>query len=266
MIQNFKQAPGSFLVKTLEKFSRQNVCLYYWARRLLPLYVFITRTPHEKYFFILKKIPERSGIILDVGANDGLSVISIRLLNKVNPIISLEANPEHESRLRTLAKFIKNYRYMILGAGEKERELTIYTPVYKGFPLTSFARLELDSYDLTDYGMFTSNYDKSQLTFKKSRTKVITIDSLNLDPMFVKIDVGGALELSVLKGMLRTIERCQPVIMIERVDFTISEIKNLLEGFGYQLVDPETAKPVPDETVSDEPNLVFWPTSLIPLD
>ena len=53
--------------------------------------------------------------------------------------------------------------------------------------------------------------------------------------------------------------------MIERVDFTILEIRKLLEDFGYHLVDWETAKPVSDEMVSDEPNLVFWPNSVTPL-
>jgi len=265
MIQNLKQAPGSFLIKTLERISRENVHFYYWARKLLPLYVFLTRTPHEKYFLILKKIPKRSGIILDVGANDGVSVISIRLFNKRNPIVSLEINPMHKNRLRTLSKFIKNFRYMLLGAGEKKEEIKIYTPVYKGFPLPSFARLTPDNYDLTEYGMFTKSYDKNEHTFIKHTSKIVPIDTLNLEPMFVKIDTAGKYELSILKGMLRTIERCQPVIMIERADFTILEIRKLLEDFGYHLVDWETAKPVSDEMVSDEPNLIFWPNSLTPL-
>jgi hypothetical protein len=56
--------------------------------------------------------------------------------------------------------------------------------------------------------------------------------------MFVKIDTAGEYELSIFKGMLRTIERCQSIIMIEWVDW-------------------EAAKAVSDEMVSDEPNLIF---------
>ena len=266
MKQNLKPAPKNFLLQALEKLFRQNVCLYYWSRKLAPWYFYITRTPHEKYFLILKKIPERPGILLDVGANDGVSVISIRSINKVNPIISLEPNPEYETRLRTLSKLITKYQYIMVGAGQKENEATLYTPVYKGFPLTSFTMVEPDCYDLTDYGMFTSNFDKSQLSFKKNNTKIVTIDSLKLDPMFVKIDVPGAMEILVLKGMLLTIKRCQPVIMIERGFTSISKIKEVLKEFNYYLVDPKTAKPVSEEIVSDEPILVFWPTSLTPLN
>jgi FkbM family methyltransferase len=262
---NLKPAPRNFLLQMLEKFFRQNVYLYYWARKLVFWFHLITRTPHEKYFLILKKIPERSGIILDVGGNDGVSVISIRSLNKVNPIISLEPNPEHENRLRTFTKFIKNYQYIMVGAGKEEREVTLYTPVYKGFPLTAFTAVEPDSYDLTDYGMFTNNYDKNQLTLKKNKAKVVSIDSLNLNPVFVKIDVPGAMEILVLKGMLRTIKQYQPVIMIERGFSAVPEIQDVLRDFNYYLVNPETAEPVSEETVSDEPILVFWPASLTPL-
>jgi hypothetical protein len=84
--------------------------------------------------------------------------------------------------------------------------------------------------------------------------------------MFIKIDTVGKYELSILKGMFRTIEWCPPIIMIERVDFTILEIRKLLEGFGCHLVDGDTAKLVSDAMVSDEPNLIFWPNSLTPLD
>jgi FkbM family methyltransferase len=264
MTRNHNQASGSFLIKILERIVRKNVYFYYWSRRLLPLYVYFTRTAHEKYFSILKKIPKRSGIILDVGANDGLSVISMRLFNNKNPIVSLEVNPMLENRLRTLSRFIKNFRYILVGAGEKEEDIEIFTPVYKGFPLTSFTRLTPNSYDLTEYGMFTKSYDKKEHTFIKHTSKIVPIDTLNLEPMFVKIDTAGKYELSILKGMLGTIERCKPVIMIERVDFTILEIRKLLEDFGYHLVDWETAKPVSDEMVNDEPNLIFWPNSLIP--
>ncbi len=111
--------------------------------------------------------------------------------------------------------------------------------------------------------MFTQNYDSNQLSFVKKTVKVIPIDELNLDVTFVKIDVEGT-ELSVLKGMISTIRRCKPVIMIERVHFTISEIQKTLHEFDYRLVDPATAKFVSDEEIDDEPNLIFWPADLIP--
>lgn len=263
MEKNFNQATKNFISRTIENLARKNLFAYYWARRLLPLYVYFTGAPHERFFEILKKIPERPGMILDVGANDGVSIFSIRTLNKTNPILSLEPNPEQKGQLQMLTKFFKNYRFQIVAAGEKQDELTLYSPIYKGYPLTSFATLKPELLDLPGYGMFAQNYDSNQLSFVKNTVKVIPIDDLNLDVTFVKIDVEGA-ELSVLKGMISTIRRCKPVIMIERVHFSISEIQNLLQEFDYRVVDPETAKFVSDEEIDDEPNLIFWPVDLIP--
>jgi FkbM family methyltransferase len=259
----FNQATKGFLYRAIENLARKNLFVYYWTRRLLPLYVYFTGSPHERFFEILKKIPERPGVILDVGANDGVSVFSIRTLNKTNPILSLEPNPEQKQQLQILTKFFKNYQFQIIAAGEKQDKLTLYSPIYKGYPLTSFATLKPELLDLPGYGMFTQNYDSSKLSFVKRTVKVIPIDELNLDLTFVKIDVEGT-ELSVLKGMISTIRRCKPVIMIERVSFTISEIKKMLHEFDYRLVDPETANFVSDKVIDDEPNLIFWPAELIP--
>jgi FkbM family methyltransferase len=263
MEKKFNQASSNFLMKILERFSRKNIFVYHWARKFLPLYVYLTGTPHERFFMILKKIPERPGILLDVGASDGLSVISMRTLNKNSPILSLEPNPEQKGILKLLAKLIGNYQFKLVGAGEKPEDLTLYTPVYKGYSLASYATLNPELFDLPRYGMFTDNYNPSLLSFVKNTVKIVPIDSLNLNIDFVKIDAEGA-ELSVLNGMLSTIERCRPVIMVERVNFSISEIQNLLQSFNYQLVNSTTAEFVPEEEVADEPNLVFWPVGLTP--
>ena len=52
--KKINQATGNFLMRILEKFSRQNIFVYYWMRRLLPLYVYLTGTPHERFFNVLK--------------------------------------------------------------------------------------------------------------------------------------------------------------------------------------------------------------------
>lgn len=250
-------------MRTLEKFSRQNIFVYYWARKLLPFYIYLTGTPHERFFNILKKIPQRPGILLDVGANDGLSVFSMRSLNKSNPILSIEPNFAQKGRLKLLTRLIRNYQFKLVGAGEKHHKLTLYSPVYKGYPLSSYATLKPELFDLPRYGMFTATYNHDLLSFVKSTVEIVPIDDLNLDVNFVKIDAEGT-ELSVLKGMLSTIERCKPVIMIERVNFTILEIQDLLQNFNYRLVDPTTAEFVSEEEVDDEPNLVYWPVGLTP--
>jgi len=60
--------------------------------------------------------------------------------------------------------------------------------------------------------------------------KMITLDSLNLTPDFIKIDVEG-MEYDVLVGAKETIERYKPYILIEEA--------NLSERYGC---DPEKAR------------------------
>jgi FkbM family methyltransferase len=260
----FLQTVGYFLMKKLEKLSRKNIFTYYWSRKLLPLYVYITGTPHEKDFLILKKIPVRTGILLDIGANDGVSVLSIRSLNKTNPILSLEPNPEHKGRLLLLTKIIKNYQFKLVGAGEKHGKITLYSPIYKGYPLLSYATLKPELLDLPGH-MFTKNYRPDLLHFIKTTVDIIVIDDLNLDISFVKIDAEGN-DFNVLKGMLVTIRRCKPVIMIERGNTTLKEINALLEDMNYCLVNPETAETITEKSVHKEANLVFWPTGLVSIN
>ena len=92
------------------------------------------------------------------------------------------------------------YQFQIIAAGEKQDKLTLYSPIYKGYPLTSFATLKPELLDLPGYGMFTQNYDSSKLSFVKRTVKVIPIDELNLDLTFVKIDVEG-LETAIINSL-----------------------------------------------------------------
>jgi FkbM family methyltransferase len=261
---NFLQTIAYFLMKKLEKLSRKNISTYYWSRKLLPLYVYLTGAPHEKDFLILKKIPVRPGIFLDVGANDGVSVLSIRSLNKTNPILSLEPNPNHEGRLHLLTKIIKNYQFKLVGAGEKPEKLTLYSPIYKGYPLLSYATLKPELLDLAGT-TFTKKYRPELLDFIKTTVEIIAIDDLNLDISFVKIDAEGN-DFNVLKGMLVTIKRCKPVIMIENGHTSLKKINGLLEGFDYCLVNAETAENITEKLAPNDSNLVFWPTGLVPIN
>lgn len=52
------------------------------------------------------------------------------------------------------------------------------------------------------------------LTDRVDRVPVVTIDSLELDPLFIKLDVEG-MEWQVLKGSINTIHRCSPVVWCE---------------------------------------------------
>ena len=79
-------------------------------------------------------------------------------------------------------------------------------------------------------------WDKNTVSFKTvpgSGYKAITIDSLALpDVDFIQLDIEGG-EAEALVGALDTIERCRPVIMVERRGHG-PDPHEMLEQMGYQ--------------------------------
>ncbi len=61
---------------------------------------------------------------------------------------------------------------------------------------------------------------------------VIALDDLDLSPSIVKIDVEG-FELSVLRGLERTIARCRPLLLLETPP-DVFAVAEHLAGWGYQ--------------------------------
>ena len=61
---------------------------------------------------------------------------------------------------------------------------------------------------------------------------IIAVDDLALNPTAVKIDVQG-MEMNVLQGMLKTLERCHPLLLIE-CSSANTDILRYLEPLGYQ--------------------------------
>ncbi len=62
--------------------------------------------------------------------------------------------------------------------------------------------------------------------------KLVDFDSVNINPDIVKIDVQGH-ELSVIQGMKRTIEKCQPIFFIERSPADVAIMQHLMI-YGYE--------------------------------
>ena len=70
---------------------------------------------------------------------------------------------------------------------------------------------------------------------KEGDIKVIAIDDLGIKEKinFIKVDVEG-FELEVLKGMIKTLEKDKPTMMIEIWTKNLHEIHSILDPMGYQ--------------------------------
>jgi FkbM family methyltransferase len=206
------------LVRRVKRALASRPDLYVNARRAFGLVRWAARRPHESDFeFYRYAPPAPSGsVFLDVGANTGNSALSFRIYDKRTPIVSIEPNRALERDLKLVRRLIRGFDYRLVGAGDDHGEFTLYTPTYRGTPLSGYASLKRpEPGDVWWLRQNAPDVEPSDVSVVEQRVEVVPLDELRLVPAHVKIDVEGA-ELRVLRGLRRTIEEYVPTILIER--------------------------------------------------
>ena len=94
-----------------------------------------------------------------------------------------------------------------------------------------------------------------RLQIKSSRCFVRRLDSFELKPWFIKIDVQG-LEKDVIMGGMTTIAKYRPIVLVESEDY--DDIDSLLAPLGYR---PATMTEGDIEFGLRRANNVFYLTS-----
>jgi FkbM family methyltransferase len=130
-------------------------------------------------------------VAVDVGANNGVYAYH---LSKLTNVIAFEPNPQFRARLSILPR---NVRLENVALSDRDGAATLH------IPLTSSGR-QADGWGTLE--------DVSNAISITVPTR--TLDSYNLDPGFIKIDVEGH-EESILNGALQTIRRSKPILLIE---------------------------------------------------
>ena len=193
--------------------------------------------PGEEYFdnegyerderAIVKKLVKKDMICLDIGANIGYYTVLLAKLAK-----QVYAFEPEESNYQLLNKNILekgNCNVAIFHTAVSDQDGV--TQLYKA-----------DEKHNGHYGM-ARTYESKWHDRNNPPVTVPTmkIDSLDLKPNFIKMDVEGS-EFYALKGMINTLERYQPIIMMEFNPPSIEEsgampekVWSLLKGLGYQI-------------------------------
>jgi FkbM family methyltransferase len=226
--------------------TRLRLAVGYWARR-----------PHDPDFRLFARLDGEPGLFIDGGANSGQSALSFRLFNATFRILSFEANPLLERDLAWTGRLLgASFAYRMVGLGSATTERVLHVPVVDGVPITGEAtfderllrdepgtRARIAAFAATD-----------ALDVLRVPSRVVKLDDLELAPQAIKLDVQGE-ELDAIRGMLATIARSRPVIMLEN-NLRIAEIRDVLREHGYRdfVYDPATnllaEAPTPPETVN----------------
>jgi FkbM family methyltransferase len=207
-----------------------------------------SRKMHEPDYAIFGHITPSMGTILDVGANWGYSVGSIRAAGSTAAILSFEMLAAHGAALEAVKKKLgSGYDYILVGVGAEKAILDFYIPTVNGLALTALASAQLDAFgpsmvlNVADY--VTAYMDASRkLTFKflKMQARIDRIDNLLQIPGLdvpteriaaIKIDVEG-FEAAALQGAMATIAGSHPLLMVEGGNRNPS-VRTFLDARGY---------------------------------
>ncbi|MCY1410153.1 methyltransferase, FkbM family [compost metagenome] len=185
---------------------------------------------HDNDFYGFHILSRNAREIMDVGANLGQSVVSFRILFPEAKIYSYEANPLLISRLEKLASSIPGENHVSgFGLGNKEGEFSLHIPYAGDEPYLEEASISEDYYNLP--WVKQKFIDRGGLEkLERVSCKIKTGDSQCLSPDIIKVDVEGV-ESLVLEGLIETIKRCRPVILVENSDW--NNVMKIMESLNY---------------------------------
>ena len=210
---------------------------YHLARRYLG-------TVHDGDFRVVQLLPRSADdLFVDVGANRGQSILAIRRYRGDARIVSFEPNPVIFNRLQRRFGTVAGVRLVNVGLGEAAADLPLYVPSYRGFVydgIASFSRHSATTYFCPRTLHF---YDPKRVTIAEHVCQIRTLDSFDLAPSFLKIDIEGY-EYEALLGGQETLRRHEPVLLIERY-YGDSRVAELLSSMDYAEIVERDGRLVP---------------------
>ena len=200
--------------------------------------------PHEKDYLGMRKVCQNSldKVILDIGANLGISSMGFRQMGFRNIIYIFEPNPIIFRKY--LVKIKKNYNNIILknlALGNTNKKKDFFIPYYKNQPIHYFG--SFDKKYIKNSIKMTFPKVKSKIKILKQKIDINKFDNLDLKikPHFIKIDVEG-FDFYVLKGLSKTIKKHKPIFLIEYNKENFTQIDKFLKNYEKYIYDIELDK------------------------
>lgn len=201
--------------------------IYRFIRKLL-------RLPHQAELKGLSCFSfTSSSLFLDIGANRGQMIDTIRIFAPESPIISFEPNPVLASTLRKLFKNDRRVTIEEYGLGATTGRTDFFVPCYNGYVFDALASLKREEAQFWWGRQFIWNFQDKKYSVSTQSWKVRPLDDYNLEPFFIKVDAQG-MDREVVRGGLSTIAKSKPVILLRGVSFN-GELREMLEPLGYRM-------------------------------
>jgi FkbM family methyltransferase len=185
--------------------------------------------PYRKEYLGVRAFHVPNALFIDIGANRGMSISTLRTMKPDARIIGFEPNYHLVEKMRRLFASDGDIRIEPFGLGDKEDELTLYVPVYRGYCFDGLASLYRENAERWLNPDRLWGFDPSKLVIEEMRVQIRTLDQFDLAPFLVKIYAQGH-EQEIIRGAERTIKSYTPVILMPGHDEGADE---LLRKFGY---------------------------------
>jgi FkbM family methyltransferase len=229
---------------------------------------------HDPDFVLYRHFDKSMGTILDIGANTGYSVISMRSSGCDCPILSFEVVAAYEPVLAELKRLLPpgTYDYIMSGVGVRGEKLTFYAPVVNRRIQTALNTSRPESLHrwfvdnvVHDARMNHSTEGKLDFAFRVSIGVIDSLDNLLNSRRSavdihriaaIKVDVEG-MEADVLLGGRETILRDLPFLMLEGGNRD-PKVAAVLDEFGYRMAERHGESLIPAIGKSSQVNGFFY--------
>jgi FkbM family methyltransferase len=150
--------------------------------------------------------------IIDIGASRGFSISAMLMLKPRAAIHAFE--PLVDLAYAIVRRYSSDRRVAVnsTALGRREGEMTIYTPIYRGYRLDALSSLihdEAANWVNADRFYF---FNPKKLTIRATTVQVRPLDAFEFTPDIIKLYTEGS-EPDVLAGARDTIKRAKPIIL-----------------------------------------------------
>lgn len=201
---------------------------------------------HDPDYVIFQYFTDPATRILDVGANRGYSVSSMRAAGCLSQIMSFEVSEAFRTSLARVKEIeAGRHDYVICGVGDESGTAEFFIPTVNGLCLSALTTANTDMLVpegvVSNIELYVDNYmpatHKRKVTDVKICRMVSKIDRLDSlvppgdDIVAIKLDVEG-LEYQALRGGENLLKATYPLLVAEGANYHEALIA-YLQGIGY---------------------------------